>query len=129
MRNRRWAVRSSDILRSVDVALVPGGGLLVADRRSHRLRYLSGAYSPPLRFTIHGGGDLPGLIRRVFLTLAVLWDGRSERLAAPVVRGIRRDATLHLLPFERLLQWVQGALWAEAVTPVFEDLSQVGAAE
>ena len=74
----------------------------------------AGAYSPPLRFTIHCGGELPATIRRVFLTLAVLWDGRSERLATLTVRGIRRNATLHLLPFERLLQWVQGALWAEA---------------
>eukprot|EP00300_Choanocystis_sp_HF-7_P030371 c39193_g1_i1.p1 GENE.c39193_g1_i1~~c39193_g1_i1.p1 ORF type:complete len:423 (+),score=14.43 c39193_g1_i1:28-1269(+) len=93
------------------LALAPGGGLVVSSQTYHNIRYLAGVYSVSQRFRIHCPGHLPVALLRVFQTLAVLWDGRSERLSALAVPGIRRENTLHQARFEVLLQWVQGALW------------------
>eukprot|EP00300_Choanocystis_sp_HF-7_P021258 c20759_g3_i2.p1 GENE.c20759_g3_i2~~c20759_g3_i2.p1 ORF type:complete len:436 (+),score=59.71 c20759_g3_i2:22-1308(+) len=123
----------------LNLALAPDGGLLVADLRNSRIRYLAGVYVTPQRFALQteqrqteterrktetedGAGNLPVPLQRVVQTLAVLWDGRSERLTALAVPGIRRANYLHIERLVYLLQWVQGALWAAAVTPVFEDL-------
>eukprot|EP00300_Choanocystis_sp_HF-7_P020401 c20585_g2_i4.p4 GENE.c20585_g2_i4~~c20585_g2_i4.p4 ORF type:complete len:227 (+),score=25.34 c20585_g2_i4:1103-1783(+) len=95
-------------------------GVLVSD--SSRLHYLGGAGRPPRRYNPLRPMEVPAELRQIVQTFAVLWAGRSARLIAQTVRGIRRDNCLELALFVHLVQWVQGALWPVFATPVFESM-------